>query len=93
MWVRSQDKWTLIKVNQFVVQKVCDGDETAIKAFEGNECTIYLGEYNTEKRALEVLDEIQHAICYYKATEIMGLKMDGLSEDIINGFVYQMPEK
>ena len=88
MWIRSQDRRVLIKVNFAYVPSY----EKSVWVPTEND-SFSIGTYASQERALEVLDEIQHAICYHKATEIMGLKMDGLSEGIINGFVYQMPEK
>ena len=94
MWIRSQDRTILIDAAVVYIgyhDKAQPTREIGTSDFRGDDYMV--GTYASQERALEVLDEIQHAICYYKATEIMGLKMDGLSEDIINGFVYQMPAK
>lgn len=54
LWIRSQNKSILTKVNSIT----SSGYETwVIKGWIENEA-IDLGKYDTEKRALEVLDEI-----------------------------------
>ncbi|WP_069649666.1 hypothetical protein [Caloranaerobacter ferrireducens] len=66
MWIRSQDKKMLIKAN---VIQVCslDDEYTQIWGYV-NEISepqyngFILGEYKTEERALEVLDDIQNRI-------------------------------
>lgn len=56
LWVRSQDKTKLIKVdNVFIEEYVCGGANV-----ETNNCV--LGTYKTKERALEVLDEIQELL-------------------------------
>lgn len=59
LWIRSQDKETLIKIDRL------DVDGNKIKAnfklhFSGCDYVI-LGTYESNDRALEVLDEIQEA--------------------------------
>lgn len=58
LWIKTQDKKTLMKVNRIEVE------ENYIVCYEDNndDLVIYMGEYNSEKRALEVLDEIQNYI-------------------------------
>ena len=59
LWVRSQDRIKLIKV-----------DEVKIETVKGGNTFIYshatdLGTYTTRERALEVLDEIQNILIDY----------------------------
>ena len=59
LWVRSQDRIKLIKV-----------DEVKIETVKGGNTFIYshatdLGTYTTRERALEVLDEIQKILIDY----------------------------
>lgn len=82
LWIRSQDKQWLIPVNDIisVFQKnvFCKG--------------IILGEYKSEERALEILNEIQYHIKH------QGESLATSDNGIITGFkyysnVYEMPEK
>ena len=52
LWVRSQDKEILLKVNELEIET------NMIIAFDGNKYQC-LGTYKTKERALEALDEIQ----------------------------------
>ena len=60
LWIRSQNKLSLTKVNSVVIDF---NDQKKLVAnyiqFNGDEDYTPLGEYDTEERALEVLDEIQ----------------------------------
>ena len=60
LWIRSQNKLNLTKVNSVIIdynyqQKIVAN----YMEFNGDEDYTPLGEYDTEERALEVLDEIQ----------------------------------
>ena len=52
LWIRSQDKYTLMKIEEI---QICENPDGTWFMNAG----IVLGKYKTEKRALEVLDEIQ----------------------------------
>jgi hypothetical protein len=52
LWVRSQDKEILLKVNELEIEA------NMIIAFDNSKYQC-LGTYKTKERALEVLDEIQ----------------------------------
>jgi hypothetical protein len=52
LWIRSQDRHKILKVNEVYV---CKHENNHVYADGG----IELGEYVTKQRALEVLDEIQ----------------------------------
>ena len=104
LWIRSQDKTILQKVDNLLIS---DGDNV-----EGT-FNIYtnslpvqnvLGEYKTKERAIEVLDEIQNILKTQLIIKDSG-KIIGSFEDTIvregatyelkglSTYVYQMPEK
>ena len=63
LWIRSQNKHCLIKaydlqLDSFNVKK----DKVLIINSRTKTDCCYLAEYDTEERALEVLDEIQHEL-------------------------------
>lgn len=62
LWIRSQDRSTLMKVNYIYVtgKEVC--------AYDENKCWSTIGTYKTKERALEVLGEIQTEISNYVGT-------------------------
>ena len=61
LWIRSQDKERLMKINS--LNYVEYNDNYVINGYGTNECDNYdLGLYKTKERALEVLDEIQTQI-------------------------------
>lgn len=79
MWVRSQDKKTLVKVDKLII--AYDTDE---KIYEIHNVYDSLGTYNTKERAIEVLDEIQTWIEIYEANK----------NNLFSGhFVYKMPKE
>lgn len=86
LWVRSQDKEILVKVNNLSL--ALNKDETCeiINSFEDHQCW-ELGTYTTKERALEVLDEIHEHIEKYGETY---LQENGLKH---YGNVYQMPSE
>lgn len=100
LWIRSQDKMNLVKINQISINYA---NKTQIIAnclpeYYENSGNYYelLGTYKTKERALEVLDDIQNFICieihenninYEEADLILkGKIVDSLCK------VYQMPE-
>ena len=80
LWIRSQDKIALTKVSNVSLQEIRSG---YTRDFEGYGIGTYydnlqiLGKYNSKKRALEVLDEIQNILIDYKE---------------MSRVVYQMPQ-
>lgn len=97
LWIRSQDKRNLKKINTEIYIKegtlYAEGDVYFIVS-SGTE----LGEYKTKERALEVLDEIQKKLSLYSNLRVIGEQQDVLlklmafmiSEQII---VYEMPKE
>lgn len=86
LWIRSQDETRLIKANNL---RVSGTYKTEIKE-EGDVFRISLGEYKTNTRALEVLDEIKKHLTYLSFHAYSG-RIDELNyeEDI----VFEMPKE
>lgn len=93
LWIRSQDKMNLVKVNQVNVNYTNNMQIIAnyIPDFIGKEGEYYelLGTYKTKERSLEVLDEIQSAI------EHNGVAYYDKEDDALYNLhgVYEMPEE
>ena len=95
MIIVSQDKKTILNFDNSTtirMYKTSRGYEIDTCLTNGN--TSDLGEYATEERAKEVLQEI---IETYKATETFKAISNRISDEvgaiaIENGFVYEMPE-
>lgn len=58
LWVRSQDKRILQKVDNIFLD--ADYENKRISTYDGD--NVELGTYETKERALEVLDEIQNLL-------------------------------
>ena len=82
LWVRSQDKMNLVKVNQININYQNNNQIIAnyIPDFVGTqgEYYEYLGTYKSKERAIEILDEIQNYIL--------------LPNTDNSAYVYNMPE-
>lgn len=61
LWVRSQDKEILAKVNNLSTTVNQDGTCEITNSFEDHQCW-ELGTYKSKERALEIIDEIQNYI-------------------------------
>lgn len=85
LWIRSQYKEGLIKVNNELYLSENDG-KFRIETLE-----FRLGEYKTKERALEVLDEIQEAIEHNGFKEERYVMAHGCYETIKKK-VYEMPK-
>lgn len=89
LWIRSQDKTKLVKVDNIAYMDSSEDYEKEVHSL-WNDCKGILGTYETKERALEVLNEIQEAQLgnfYYRCPS--NVKVSS-KEDTI---VYQMPEK
>lgn len=92
LWIRSQDKRLLQKVDNIFLD--ANYENKRISTYDGDNTE--LGTYETKERALKVLDDIQNFICikirenninYEQADLILkGKIVDSLCK------VYQMPE-
>jgi hypothetical protein len=60
LWVRSQNKQSLLKANAIIINSF--EDLIAIHGYIDSDTHLWLGTYKTKERALEVLDEIQKFI-------------------------------
>ena len=76
MWIRSQNKEILMKVNK--IEYI--GEMGILGNDEGNDTFAILGKYSTEEKALKVLDMIQKEI----------LKVNCVLSPINNGEVVRM---
>lgn len=85
LWVRSQDKRILQKVDNIFLD-VNYGNKR-ISTYDGN--NIELGTYKTKERALEVLTEIQNKINLINLGHDFGSPMIDLKNPT---YIYQMPE-
>ena len=108
LWIRSQNKLSLTKVNSVVIDF---NDQKKLVAnyiqFNGDEDYTPLGEYDTEERALEVLNEIQNILKPKillrrnddNDKELLGALQKGVTQKIdidfkeLPTYVYEMPEK
>lgn len=93
LWIRSQDKMKLVKVN-FVYIRESDNHFTIYG--ETIDSGPIIGTYKTKERALEVLDEIQETICldkfnYEDTDKICYQDCYRYKSDIIA--VYELPEE
>lgn len=94
LWIRSQDKSSIVKVDNLYVSV---GNYICYYVEKGKEVpgTYYrpsgeLGRYETKERALEVLDEIQNKINLINLGHDFGSPMVDLKNPT---YIYQMPEK
>lgn len=96
LWIRSQNKRMLTKLDYCYLEPVHKREILGGNHYLINQS---LGIYPTEKRALEILDEIQYAILCSSASpeELKELKIEFKSwyaTNIKTGVViYQMPEE
>lgn len=102
LWIRSQDKMSLVKVRQVSVNyqnsKQIIANYTPELFENSGEFFELLGTYKTKERALEVLDEIQRTIAknqslislMHNFTDLKGNE-EGVAQ-IFKDMIYQMPE-
>lgn len=94
LWIRSQNKMNLESVHSVSInylnkkQLICNYEPD----FIGNQGEYYvlLGEYATEERALEVLDEIQKKINLINLGHDFGSPMVDLKNP---SYIYEMPKE
>ena len=80
LWIRSQNRLRLVNAIENIT--ITHGLEPNYQMFVG---ITYIGEYKTEERALEVLDEIQSKL---KATFLMKSKDNKYNKYIVDGKRY-----
>jgi len=93
LWIRSQDKRSLIKVIYFCFDNVLNTGELGIRGYFSENKYKMLGYYETEKRALEVLDEIQNMLKPKLLVKINEFDEQEVHEKIRTNIFYEMPEE
>ena len=94
LWIRSQDKKRFMKVETLFITNDEDKKYSICGYFsQGLQKGAFgLGTYNSEKRALEILDEIQN--CLYNQKSIEHLANAGMNMDNIYPIImYEMPKE
>lgn len=87
LWVRSQDKRILQKVNNIFLD--ANYENKRVSTYDGD--NVELGTYETKERALEVLDEIQEKI---KAGFVYDSRTSyNMNQTIFRNEIYQMPKE
>ena len=106
LWIRSQNKKCFMKVYDIWIDDTDMKDQGYITIMANSDFSFELGDYKTEERALEVLDEIQNIL---KPTIKINYEYDD-SLPIMNGewlksvkreskieelstYVYEMPKE
>ena len=97
LWIRSQDKVTLIKCEKILVEE--DKDRFAIVNYIDTRNWFRLGLYKTKERVLEVLDEIQGKISQNECLKTMMPKVNDIRGHeekfgkLFKETIYEMPEE
>ena len=97
LWIRSQDKAILQKVNRLYVCKCAEEKGYGIYDLLYNDlddCDVPLGFYKTRERALEVLNEIQSFLLGNRKNwcENKNYTGMGIISEITKNQIYEMPE-
>lgn len=101
LWIRSQDREILKKVNgiEFIQSGSPLYEGIKYSIYESDENGKKMGEYKTKERALEVLDEIHERIAILTIMGLMGMDEENAKvfskylKEKSCGVVYQMPEE
>ena len=88
LWIRSQKRHSLVKIKHGVT--IPEQDLKSVCFYDGEGFNL-IGEYETEERAIKVLDEIQKTLTP-KIFVSNGGDLCAMDDDV-NIVVYQMPEK
>lgn len=92
LWIRSQSRLSLVKIVDVCIDY--NNQKSIIANFRnlGNNYYDYfpLGEYDTEERALEVLDEIEAILMYEQLEKITGNTFIKVNDGIA---IYEMPKE
>lgn len=86
LWIRTQDRKKLVLINTLAI---ADDDSGSILGFGiDGRVKVNLGDYKTEERSLEILDDIQNLL---NSVHTIFLKQN---EKIVGAnILYEMPEK
>lgn len=102
LWIRSQDKFDLVPINNpisILKDEWFEGLEKQYQKYNLTYNNKKLGVYNSLERALEILDEIQQVI---KKQEFIKLSFSQIPpkqyneekiNEMFNNFVYEMPQR
>lgn len=98
MWIRSQDKRILIKVDNVFLN--ANYDNKRISTYDGDSNTT-LGEYKTKERALEVLNMIEDILiaryrmdlCNNASSMFRGYGQEEIKKTIRKITIFEMPEE
>lgn len=90
LWIRSQDRKSIVKPIDILLENPLNSGETGIRGYFSNNFYKMLGYYQTEKRALEVLDEIQKKINLINLGHDFGSPMVDLKNP---SYIYEMPKE
>ena len=85
MWIRIQDKESLVYANNFYIRATEVEEKYGISYFDGDSF-VKLGFYKSKERAIEVLNEIQTWIERYEAAKVSG-------KLFIAFITYEMPKE
>lgn len=83
LWIRSQDKECLMKIDRVDYGLSCGEHRIMVNGYE-----TLVGKYKTKERALEVLDEIQNKMGSY----LSEFNDSGITLKEVSTVVYEMPE-
>lgn len=87
IWIRSQNKMSLIFAQRIEIISNKNQKSRIVNWTEGTNSYDLLGEYATEARALEVLDNVHN-----KIIEIDYARFQGCENELHQSPIYQMPE-
>lgn len=97
LWIRSQLKGSLVKVNDLRIMQLDKDGFRALIEKEAREgwCIVAnddpcIGTYKTKERALEVLDEIQEILCPKQPKAVIGKNVEFIPT---LDYVYEMPKE
>ena len=85
LWVRSQDKRILQKVDNIFLD--ANYENKRISTYDGD--NVELGTYKTKERAIEVLDEIQDELI---SSDFMPIEKNEVVLTCGSARIYEMPE-
>lgn len=94
LWIRSQDRECLMKVDRVDIDLTNGTYKIKANAFE-----VILGEYEYKSRALEVLDEIQGKITQNECLKSMISKLSNVKGEeekigkLFKEMIYEMPKE
>ena len=90
MWVRTQDKMQLVKINEIHIKVDEDGFVGIWVDDKKESLKYFLGTYKSKERAIEVLDEVEKKINLINLGHDFGSPMIDLKNPT---YIYQMPNE